>query len=322
MIDIKNCRLLVTPTSFGKTDPSIRDALEAAVGEVVYNPLTRPLRSSELIPLLAGCDGYIAGLDEIDRAAIHSADRLRVISRYGVGVDNIDLDAARDRGIIITNTPGANAVSVAELTIAMLLALARSLISASGATRRGEWPRMSGLTMEEKTIGLLGLGAIGQQVARRLQCFDCRILASDPYSSTNFAARYNIQLLPIDEMARQADFLSVHIPLTNANRELINADFLRTMKPGSFLINTARGELVNEDDLTEALKSGHLRGAALDVFNAEPPPVDHPLLHMQQVIVTPHCGAHTDGAIRQMGRMSIHDCLAVLRGEEPHYPVI
>jgi D-3-phosphoglycerate dehydrogenase / 2-oxoglutarate reductase len=322
MIDIKNCRLLVTPTSFGKTDPSIRDALEAAVGEVVYNPLTRPLRSSELIPLLAGCDGYIAGLDEIDRAAIHSANRLRVISRYGVGVDNIDLDAARDRGIIITNTPGANAVSVAELTIAMLLALARSLISASGATRRGEWPRMSGLTMEEKTIGLLGLGAIGQQVARRLQCFDCRILASDPYSSTNFAARYNIQLLPTDEMARQADFLSVHIPLTNANRELINADFLRTMKPGSFLINTARGELVNEDDLTEALKSGHLRGAALDVFNAEPPPVDHPLLHMQQVIVTPHCGAHTDGAIRQMGRMSIHDCLAVLRGEEPHYPVI
>jgi D-3-phosphoglycerate dehydrogenase / 2-oxoglutarate reductase len=322
MIDIKNCRLLVTPTSFGKTDPSIRDALEAAVGEVVYNPLTRPLRSSELIPLLAGCDGYIAGLDEIDRAAIHSANRLRVISRYGVGVDNIDLDAARDRGIIITNTPGANAVSVAELTIAMILALARSLISASGATRRGEWPRMSGLTMEEKTIGLLGLGAIGQQVARRLQCFDCRILASDPYSSTNFAARYNIQLLPTDEMARQADFLSVHIPLTNANRELINADFLRTMKPGSFLINTARGELVNEDDLTEALKSGHLRGAALDVFNAEPPPVDHPLLHMQQVIVTPHCGAHTDGAIRQMGRMSIHDCLAVLRGEEPHYPVI
>ena len=320
-MDLKFARLLVTPTSFGKGDPTIRAELEAQVGEVVYNPGTRPLTSVELAALLPGCDGYIAGLDAIDRAALQAADRLKVIARYGTGVDNVDLAAANERGITVTNTPGANAVSVAELTLALFLALARNLAAANAAAKRGEWPRMSGLSLEGKTIGLLGLGAIGRQVARRLAGFDCRILAYDPAADAQFAAQHAVELLRMDEIIRQADFLSLHLPLTPHTRGLVDAPFLASMKTGAFLVNTSRGELVDEAALLSALQSGKLAGAALDVFAEEPPGADHPLLALPQVIATPHCGAHTDGSVRRMGRMAVRDCLAVLQGEAPLYPV-
>jgi D-3-phosphoglycerate dehydrogenase len=321
MKDIKSCRLLVTPTSFGKGDPALRSELEAQVGEVIYNPFGRPLASAELVNLLPGCDGYIAGLDTIDRAAIAAADCLKVIVRYGVGVDNVDLPAAWEKGIIVSNTPGANSVSVAELTITLMLSLARNMIEACAATRRGEWPRLSGLTLEGKCIGLLGLGAIGKQVARRLAGFDCRVLAYDPYPDRAFANQYGIELLPMEEILPQADFVSLHLPLLPETKDLVNQRFIARMKRGAVLINTSRGEVLNESALVEALKSGQLRGAALDAFAEEPPGTGNPLLSLPQVIVTPHTGAHTDGATLRMGRMSVEGCLAVLRGEQPRYPV-
>jgi D-3-phosphoglycerate dehydrogenase / 2-oxoglutarate reductase len=321
-MDLKECRLLVTPTSFGKNNPAMRRDLEELVGEVIYNPTTRPLSSAELAGLLPGCHGYIAGLDEIDRAALERSDRLIVIARYGVGVDNVDLAAAREKGIQVTNTPGANSVSVAELTVGFILALARQIPEACGITRQGGWPRLNGLSLEEKVVGLIGFGAIGKQVARRLAGFDCHILAYDPFPDLGAAQKLGVELIPLEQLLGLADFVSLNLPLLAETRGMVNVDFLAKMKPGSHLINTSRGELIDEQALLQALNSGRLRGAAIDVFTIEPPGADNPLFALPQVIVTPHCGAHTDGAINNMGRMSLHDCLAVLRGEEPRYRVV
>ncbi len=320
-MDLKQCRLLVTPTSYGKNDPRLCSELESLVGEVLYNPTKRPLTSDELAKFLPGCNGYIAGLDTIDRAALAAAGKLKVIARYGVGVDNVDLQAAREKGIVVTNMPGANSVSVAELTIALILALARQLPNAVAATRTGGWPRLNGVSLDGKSVGLLGLGAVGKQVARRLQGFDCRIQAYDLFPDEGFARGYNVALLPLQDVLGQSDFVSLHVPLTAETRGMVNSAFIAQMKPGAYLVNTARGELIDESALMEALKSGYLCGAALDVFAKEPPGADNLLLALPQVIVTPHCASHTDGATNAMGWMALRDCLAVLRGQEPTYRV-
>ncbi len=197
-MDLKKAILLVTPTSYGKNDPRLKSDLEAQVGQVTYNPTGKPLTSSEVAALLPGVDGYIAGLDAIDRAALDRADRLKVISRYGVGVDNVDLEACKEKGIIVTNTPGANSVSVAELALGLMLALARQIPEAAQSVQQGKWPRLSGLSLEGKTVGILGLGAIGKQLARRLAGFDCRILAYDPFADDAYAEENGIDLKSLD----------------------------------------------------------------------------------------------------------------------------
>jgi len=272
--------------------------------------------------LLPGCHGYIAGLDTIDRAVLQAADQLKVIARYGVGVDKVDLTAAREMGIVVTNTPAANAVAVAELTVGLMLSLARSIPQANAATKAGGFPRLEGVALEGKVVGLLGLGAIGKQVARRLRGFDCTVLAFDTAPDERFAQAHGVELRTHEEVVSRADLLSLHLPVLPETRGLVNTAFLHHMKRGAFFINTARGELVDEAALLEALRSGHLRGAALDAFATEPPPPDHPLLALPQVIATPHTGAHTDGATNAMGRMALRDCLAVLRGEEPAHRVV
>jgi D-3-phosphoglycerate dehydrogenase len=320
-MDLKKAKLLVTPTSYGKNDPRLKNDLEAQVGQVTYNPTGKPLTASEVAALLLGVDGYIAGLDVIDRASLERADRLKVISRYGVGVDNVDLEACKEKGIIVTNTPGANSVSVAELALGLMLALARQIPEAAQSVQQGKWPRLSGLSLEGKSVGILGLGAIGKQLARRLAGFDCHVIAYDPFADTQYAKANNISLAEMDEVISSADFLSLHLPLTAETREMVNDAFLAKMKKGSYLINTARGEVVDEAALLRALDSGHLRGAGLDAFVTEPPDPANPLLHLPQVIATPHLGAQTDGATSNMGWFAMLDCLAVLKNEEPKYRV-
>ena len=320
-MNLKECRLLVTPTSYGKNDPRLKTELEALVGEVVYNPTGKPLTSAEVARLLPGVDGYIAGLDAIDANALQSADRLKVIARYGVGVDSVDLTAAQAKGIVVTNTPGANSVSVAELALGLMLALARQIPEAVEAVHKGKWPRYSGISLEGKVIGILGLGAIGKQLARRLTGFDCRILAFDPYADFAFANENHVELATMEEVICQADFVSLHLPLLPETCGLVNDDFLGKMKKGAFLINTSRGEAVDEVALLKALQSGHLKGAGLDAFAVEPPDPQNPLLAFPQVITTPHLGAQTDGATSNMGWFAMRDCLAVLRGETPLYKV-
>ena len=320
-MNLKECRLLVTPTSYGKNDSRLKTELETQVGEVIYNPTGKPLTSAEVAQLLPGIDGYIAGLDGIDANALRSADRLKVIARYGVGVDSVDLTVAREKGIVVTNTPGANSVSVAELALGLMLALARQIPEAVEAVHQGKWPRYSGVSLEGKSIGILGLGAIGKQLARRLTGFDCKILAFDPFADAAFAKDNQIELTTMEEVIEQADFVSLHLPLLPETRGIVNDTFLNKMKKGSFLINTSRGEAVDEDALLKALQSGHLKGAGLDAFTVEPPDPKNPLLALPQVIATPHLGAQTDGATSNMGWLAMKDCLAVLRGEEPIYRV-
>jgi phosphoglycerate dehydrogenase-like enzyme len=321
-MDLKETRLLVTPTSYGKNDPRLKTQLESLVGEVIYNASGKPLSSAQVARLLPGVDGYIAGLDNIDRAALDSADRLKVISRYGVGVDSVDLQAAREKNIVVTNTPGANSVSVAELALGLMLALARQLPEAVAATRQGQYPRLSGISLEGKTVGIIGLGSVGKQLARRLSGFDCRILAYEPYPDLDFAQINRVELVSCEELLTIADIVSLHLPLIPETRGMVDPAFLGKMKPGAFLVNTARGELVDEAALLEALQSGHLRGAALDTLAQEPPEPGHPLLALPQVIATPHLGAQTDGATNAMGWMAFNDCLSVLRGETPAHRVV
>jgi D-3-phosphoglycerate dehydrogenase / 2-oxoglutarate reductase len=320
-MNLKSCRVLVSPTSYGKTEKRLLTELEDLVGEVIYNPTGKPLPSAEVARLLPGIDGYIAGLDEIDRSALESADRLKVIARYGVGVDNVDLVRAHEKGICVTNTPGANSASVAELTIALILSLSRKIPESVAATREGGWPRMAGLSLEGKNVGLMGFGSIGKQVARRLAGFDCRILAFDPVPDCEYARNHHVEFVSREEISAESDFLSLHLPLLPETRALVNEDFLRGMKQGAFLINTSRGELIDDNALAISIQKGHLQGAALDVFSKEPPVADNPLLKLPQVLVTPHCASHTDGAMNAMGWMALNDCLSVLRGENPQYPV-
>jgi phosphoglycerate dehydrogenase-like enzyme len=213
MKPLNECRVLVSATSYGKNDPALVSELKALVGEVIFNTTGKPLDSRQLQSLLPGIDGFIAGLDCIDRDAILSADCLKVIARYGVGVDSVDLAAAKERSIIVTNTPGANTVSVAELTIGLIIALARNLVTATLATRAGQWPRLNGVSIEGKTVGILGLGSIGKNVAKRLGGFDCPLLAYDPLFPEG-PGLYGVQLVSQDALIQNSDFLTLHCPLT------------------------------------------------------------------------------------------------------------
>jgi D-3-phosphoglycerate dehydrogenase len=322
MADLKKYKVCVTPTSYGKSDSRLFSELENQVGEVVYNKTGRRLNSFEVGEMIKDCKAYIAGLDIIDRSALESARNLIVIARYGVGVDNVDLAAAEEKGIIVTNTPGANSISVAEMTIALILSLARNIPEITTATRKGEWPRQNGITLEGKCIGLIGFGTIGKAVAKRLKAFDMRVIAHDLYPDKAFAAKYDIEIASLDQTLKDADFISLHIPLMSETHGYVNANFLENLKKGAFLINTSRGELIEENDLIAALDKGQIQGAALDVFNKEPPGAEHPLLHNPKVIVTPHCAAHTDGSTNTMGWMALNECMAVLKGEKPKFRVV
>ena len=321
MTDLSHMAVLVTSTSYGRNDPLLKSDLESAVGRVEYNTLGRPLSADDLVEVIGEYDGYIAGLDEINRDVIASAGKLKVIARYGVGVDRVDLEAAREHGIVVTNTPGANSSSVAELAIGLMLALARHIPTAVEQTRQGEWPRLRGVAIEGKTIGILGLGAIGGEVAWRIKAFTGDVIGFDPFVTAQAAEQLGVALVPQEELIGRADFLTLHVPVLDETRGMVNAAFLDAMKDGAFLINTSRGELIDEAALVEALQGGKLSGVALDAFRQEPPDADNPLLALPNVIATPHTGAHTDEATNKMGRMALDECLAVLRGEQPSWPV-
>jgi phosphoglycerate dehydrogenase-like enzyme len=236
-------------------------------------------------------------------------------------VDRVDVEAATRKGVVVTNTPGANSVAVAELTIALMLSLGRRICAAHEATRSGEWPRYSGVGLKGKTVGLVGFGAIGREVASRLKAFGCPIVVADPCVGSDCADTYGVGLAPLEELLVASDYVSLHASLNASTSGMVDRSFLMKMKQGAYLVNTARGELIDEEALREALERGHLGGAALDCFREEPPGPDHPLLRLPQVIVTPHTGSHTDEATNAMGWMSLKACLAVLSGERPSYVV-
>ncbi|MBZ5540992.1 MAG: phosphoglycerate dehydrogenase [Acidobacteriia bacterium] len=233
---------------------------------------------------------------------LEKAPRLRVVGRAGVGVDNIDLEAATRRGVLVMSTPGGNAISVAEHTFALLLALARQVPRHDAAIHAGRWEKSSaaGTEVRGKTLGLIGLGRIGGEVARRARAFEMRVLAYDPYISEAAAREAQVELVPLEKLLAESDFVSLHTALSPATQNLINAQSIAQMKKGARLVNAARGELVDEGALAEALKSGRLAGAALDVF-VEEPPKNSPLIALPNVIATPHVAGSTTEAQEEVG---------------------
>lgn len=317
MADLKDMKVLVTATSFGKTAPAVKAELEASVGKVIYNPNSRPLTSSELASMIGDTDGLIAGLDTINEEVIKAATNLKVIARYGVGYEKVDLAAATSKRIIVTNTPGANASSVAELTIGFMLALARDLINLDKSVRNGEWRRHEGMSIRGKTIGLVGLGAIGTEVAKRLFTFDCKLIGYDPYTSQEHAKKLGVKLVDLQTLAGEADIISLHAPVNPNTTNMIDDGFLIGVKRGAILINTARGQLINEGALIRALETGQIAKVALDAFAEEPLKPGNSLLNFPQVLLTPHIGAHTDDAVSTMSRVALDCCLSALKGLRP-----
>ena len=308
-------KILVTPTSFNaETRSPARDKLDRFADEVVFNPFGRPLEAAEIGPLLDNVDGYIAGLDHIDRQVIKNAPAsLKVISRYGAGYDRVDIGAAAERDIAVTATPGSNAEAVADLTLGLMLAVAREIPLLDREVKNGGWPRRTGFEIFQKNLGILGLGEIGKKVALRAKGFSMTIRVYDPVADRGFIERNGLIEASLDELWRESDVITLHTPLLDDTREIVNAASIQQMKPGVILINTARYELVNEEALLNALADGSIRGLGLDVY-AEEPPIDHPLLKLPNVVLTPHAGSHTLEARTRMADMAVDNLIDVLSG--------
>ena len=315
-------KILVTPTSFPRTEAS--DAFAHLVSfcpDLVWNPHRRPLTGAEITDLLTGVDGWIAGLDTIDAEVIANAPAsLKVISRYGVGVERVDLQAARQRGITVTNTPGANTEGVADLAFGLMLSVARKIPLLHLQVKAGDWPRTTGVELFGKTLGIVGLGAIGKAVARRAVGFSMRVMAYDPYLDSAYCVANGILPTDLDTLLSQADVVSLHLPLTAQTNNLLDASRVERMKQGAILINTARGGLVDEEALQSALLSGRLGGAGLDAFAVEPPG-NHRLLKLDNVVATPHAGAHTREASEKMAFMAVENLVSVLCGHACRFVV-
>jgi D-3-phosphoglycerate dehydrogenase len=231
------------------------------------------------------------------------------------------LKAAAELGIVVTLTPGVNAVSVAELTMGLMLALARHIPRQDADTRAGAWGRAMGCELHGKVLGVIGSGHIGAEVIKRAHAFGMKLVAFDIQPRPELCQQYNVRYLGVEEVFRLADFLSLHVPSTPETNGLVSSRTLRLMKPTARLINTARGELINETDLYEALKSGLIAGFAADTLIQEPPPPGHPLLSLPNVVLTPHCGAYTNEAVGRASTIAAQEVVRVLGGERPLYPV-
>lgn len=294
------------------TDPGDPAALEALRAIPAFELIERPgLERRELRRALGTMDAVIARTSTtLPREMLTGSSQLKAIARPGVGVDNIDIDAASELGIAIVNAPRGNTISAAEHTLGLMLALARGLPAADRSIRQGAWDRSChGRELYGLTLGILGLGRIGREIASRALAFRMRIVGFDPLLADERARELGVQPAPLSEVVRSADVLTLHVPLSSANRGLIGRSELAAMKPGSFLINAARGGVVDQAALLDALDSGHLAGAALDVFEREPLPADHPLRRRVDVVVTPHIGAATVEAQRRVG-VEIADALS------------
>ena len=308
-------KILVTPTSFNAdTRNSARDKLDRFADEVIFNPFGRPLEAAEIIPLLDNVDGYIAGLDHISRRVLEDAPAcLKVISRYGAGYDRVDIEAATKRGIAVTATPGSNAEAVADLTMGLMIAVARQIPLLDREVRSGGWPRRTGFEIFQKNLGIIGLGEIGKRVVTRAKGFSMKIRVYDPLADRRFIERNDIIEASLDELWRESDVITLHVPLIDDTREIVNAATIQRMKPGVILINTARYELVNEAALLKGLADGTIKGFGLDVY-ADEPPTDHPLLKCSNVVLTPHAGSHTIEARTRMADMAVNNLIDVLSG--------
>jgi D-3-phosphoglycerate dehydrogenase len=309
-------RILATARSFSKSDGPHHAYLRGHDCEVDLRPPDHPYSEAELAALIPGYEGVILGLDDCGPSVIAAGDKLKVISRYGSGVETVAISSATQKGVVVTNTPGVNRVAVAELAVGLMFCVARSIPQVAHRVWRGKFERVRGWELSGKTLGILGLGKIGREVADRAVALGMRVLAYDPYVTS----APNAELASLEEVLAEAHIVTLHMPSTLDTRDFINVQRIAAMRDGAYLINTARGELVDEGALYDALKTGKLGGAASDVFRDEPPR-GNPLLTLDNFIPTMHMAGTTRESVERMALLASQNLVAVLRGEPCDYIV-
>ena len=311
-------RVLVTTTSFQDTPGPHHDLLASPGWEVVT--ARGPLNEADTLALMGDIDAYICGDDLITDAVLEKAGpRLKVISKYGIGVDKIDVAACNKRGIPLLFTPGVNHTTVAEHVFLLMLSLQKHLLFHTDSTRSGGWKRKTGNELWNKTIGIVGLGRIGKEVAVRANAFGMKVVAYDVYWDEAFADAHDVtRAETMDEIFAQSDYISLHTNLTPETRDLVRAETIAKMKDGVQIINCARGEIVHTADILAALNSGRVGGYGADVLDEEPPPADHPLLKLPNCVITPHIGSRTQESVVRQATKAVENLLMVARGEKPH----
>jgi D-3-phosphoglycerate dehydrogenase / 2-oxoglutarate reductase len=280
-------KILIAPMALSGLEGRFLDILRKDGFEPIYPSRAAQLTEEELLRVLPGVSASLSGSEPYSRRVIEANPGLRVIARLGVGYDAVDLSAATEHGLAVTITPGTNHDAVAEHTFSLILALAKSVVPHHSAIQSGQWPRKTNLPLRGSNLGIVGLGRIGKAVALRGEAFGMRLLAYEPVPDMSFVRAHDVSLLPFEAVLADADYLTLHLPLTPESKHLMNRRTLGLMKPTAFLINTARGGMVCEADLLEALKSKKIAGAGLDVFEREPPGQD-PLFQLDNVVLTPH----------------------------------
>ena len=311
-------RILITTTSFQDTPGRHHDLLPADQYEI--ERARGPLPEAEILKLVGTHDAIICGDDAFTKPVLDKClPRLRVLSKYGIGVDKIDIPAATSLKIPVTFCPGVNHVTVAEHTFGLLLSLTRLIPAQDALIKKGEWKRSTGRELAGKTMGILGLGRIGKEVAKRARAFDMNVCAFDVYWDDAFAKQYGVERKPTGEdVLRASEVVSLHMNLTDENKDWLNASRLGVMKRGAYLINCARGGLVHQGDIAAALKSGQLGGYGADVVEPEPIEKSNPLLGAPNVVLTPHTGSRTYESVERQALMAAENMIRVLGGQAPH----
>ena len=310
-------RILLTTTSFQETPGEHHAALAATGWEIVT--ARGPLSEADTLAAVGDVDGYICGDDVITRAVLAKATpRLKVLSKYGIGVDKIDVPACTELGIPLLFTPGVNHTTVAEHVFLLLLALEKNMLFHTDSTRSGGWKRQTGHELLEKTIGIVGMGRIGKEVAIRAKAFGMQPIGYDIYWDEKFAAEHGVErIATLDDLFARSDYISLHTNLTPETRELVRAETIAKMKPGVIILNCARGEIVNTADIAAALESGRVRGYGTDVLDEEPPRADHPLTKLPNCIVTPHVGSRTHESVQRQAMAAVTNLIRAMHGEPP-----
>lgn len=314
-------KVLITPATLAGVGGLYLDLLREAGFEVVFPPTAKQLTEAELLAQLDGVTATVAGSEPYTPRVLAAHPQLRVVARAGVGYDAVDLAAATARGVAVAIAPGTNQDAVAEHTFALILALAKNLIAQHQGTVAGKWPRQANLPLRHRTLGILGLGRIGKAVAVRGQAFGMRLLVHEPLPDKDFVAQHGITLASLDRLFAEADYLTLHVPLTPESKHLINRKTLATMKKTAFLINTARGGLVCEADLLEALRQRTIAGAGLDVFEEEPPG-ESPLFALDNVVMTPHAAGVDLQSRDDMAVSAAKAIIALSRGDWPAEQIV
>ena len=304
-MDERTPRVAVTPPAFCKS-PSLKTELLDHFPNAAFNEKDRYLAGPELVDFLADADAALIGRDSINTELIGSLPKLRMVAKYGVGLDNLDQEALSCAGIELRVAFGTNRRSVAELTLGFMIGLCHNMSSGSEELKRGVWHREGGQELTGKSLGIIGCGNVGQELVRLLQPFQCRIWVHDIADRSKFCRKFGAVETGFEEIIEEVDILTLHVPLTENTENLIDKSVLATMKPSAFLINTSRGRVVNQGDLHQALVSGEIAGAGLDVF-WEDPPIETEFLQLPNLMVTPHIGGNARESIDAMGRAAIQN---------------